>query len=62
VRKLTLTEEQFQALKFGITDVAEVYATYRNPGDNPDESELKHEAEVHKCGELLEELLRTQLK
>lgn len=62
MRKITLSEEQFEAIRFAMDDVNEAYSTYKMIGDDADEDEVKYENRVRHYGKLIMELLNGQFK
>jgi hypothetical protein len=62
MRRIILSEEQFEAVKFAVEDVAEVYEQFKFDGDNHDEGEQEYETKVRKYGQVLGELAKDQLK
>jgi hypothetical protein len=53
MRKITVTEEEYTALKFALEDVAESYSEYKNPGTDADEGEQEYEDKVRAHGKAL---------
>lgn len=62
MRRIILSEEQYEAVKFAVEDVAEVYSQFKGINESGDPDEEEYSKQVRKHGQVLTDMLNDQLK
>lgn len=62
MRRIIMSEAQYEAIKFAVNDTAEVYSQFKGINEENDPDEEEYAKQVRKHGQVLTELSNDQFR